>query len=59
MHIAIALLHEGEESYYNMWQKVRSIWRYIAKHYADDYDYFFLSGDDTFVIMEKLYDYLK
>ena len=42
-----------------MWQKIRSIWRYIAKYYADDYDYFYLAGDDAYVVMENLYDYLR
>jgi glycoprotein-N-acetylgalactosamine 3-beta-galactosyltransferase len=55
---AVALPHLGEESYDNMWQKVRSIWRYIRHHYAQEYDYFLLGGDDMLYIPENLYKYL-
>lgn len=48
------LTHRGEESYMNMWQKVRSIWAYIHAHYLRDYDFFHLGGDDLFVIVENL-----
>eukprot|EP01038_Epipyxis_sp_PR26KG_P012927 gene12927-17328_t len=56
---SIHLPHLGDENYDNMWQKVRTIWMYIYKHYINDFDYFFLSGDDTYVIMDNLYDYLE
>jgi glycoprotein-N-acetylgalactosamine 3-beta-galactosyltransferase len=48
------LKHAGNESYQNMWQKVRSLWAYIRLHYADDYDYFHLGGDDMYVLVENL-----
>jgi hypothetical protein len=54
----IDLVHPGEESYKNMWQKSRSIWAYIHKHYLSDYDYFHLGGDDHFVIVENLRQFL-
>ena len=47
------------ESYHNIWQKVRTIWKYIYTHYVQEYDYFLLSGDDTYVIIENLLDYLN
>ena len=50
--------HIGEESYRNMWQKIRNIWRYIHKHYRSEYDYFLLGGDDMYVLMNNLYHYL-
>lgn len=56
---AISLPHEGAEAYGNMWQKVRSIWKFIGEHYADQFDYFFLGGDDLFVIPENLRAYLS
>lgn len=56
---AISLPHEGAEAYGNMWQKVRSIWRFVGEHYADEFDYFFLGGDDLFVIPENLRSYLS
>ena len=55
---AIEILHEGDEHYQNMWQKSRSIWKYIHAHYADTFDYFLLGGDDMFYIVENLRDYL-
>jgi hypothetical protein len=42
------------EDYKNMWMKVRSIWAYIHDHYIDDYDFFYLAGDDTHLIVENL-----
>lgn len=51
---AIHLPHEGPESYDNMWQKTRSILSYMHDNYLEDYDYFYLSGDDTHLIVENL-----
>lgn len=39
---SINIEHEGEEAYDNMWQKSRSIWKYIAANYASHFDYFLL-----------------
>ncbi len=55
---AIALQHEGPESYDNMWSKVRSIWKYVGKHYLNDFDWFFIGGDDMFVLPNNLRTYL-
>ncbi|KAL3938313.1 MAG: hypothetical protein SGBAC_006753 [Bacillariaceae sp.] len=55
---AIDLPHKGEEEYENMWQKVRSIWAYAHDNYIEDFDYFYLAGDDTHVIVENLRAYL-
>lgn len=55
---AFDLPHLGDESYYNMWQKSRSIWKYIHHNYMDDFDYFMLGGDDMYVIMENLHEFL-
>ena len=43
---AIALPHDGPEEYNNMWQKVRSIWKFVGTHYLDDFDFFFQGGED-------------
>jgi glycoprotein-N-acetylgalactosamine 3-beta-galactosyltransferase len=51
--------HEGPEAYNNMWQKVRSIWTYVYNHYYDMYDWFHIGGDDLFLIVENLRDYLE
>jgi hypothetical protein len=50
--------HHGKEAYDNMWQKTRSILAYMFDNYYDDYDYFYLSGDDTHLIVENLRRYL-
>ena len=55
---SIDLVHNGPESYSNMWQKVRSIWAYAHKHYRDDFDYFHICGDDVYVVMDNLRAYL-
>ena len=55
---SIAIPHIGDESYENLWQKVRFIWKYIHHHYINDFDWFMLSGDDTYVVMENLVEYL-
>ena len=56
---ALAIEHEGPEEYNNMWQKSRSIWRYIGEHYGKDFDYFILGGEDLLVIPDNLRAYLK
>jgi hypothetical protein len=55
---SIDIKHEGPESYNNMWQKTRSIWMYVDKHHAEDFDYFYLGGDDIYLIVENLRKYL-
>jgi len=50
--------HEGPEEYGNIWQKVRSIWKYVQTAYAADFDWFFIGGDDLFVIPSNLRAYL-
>ena len=55
---AINLPHYGEEAYNNMWQKTRSIWAYIYDNYMNDYDYFWLGGDDYYLIVENLLKFL-
>jgi glycoprotein-N-acetylgalactosamine 3-beta-galactosyltransferase len=55
---AISIPHDGREEYENMWQKVRSIWKFVARHYLDDFDYYMLGGDDLYVLPENLRAYL-
>lgn len=52
------ITHEGPEEYNNMWQKSRSIWKFIANNYLDSFDFFLLGGDDMFYIIENLRYYL-
>jgi hypothetical protein len=55
---AVDLLHKGKEEYNNLWQKVRSMLAFMYDNYLDDYDYFLLADDDTFIVMENLRNYL-
>ena len=55
---SIDLVHEGPESYDNMWQKVRSMWAYAYDHYLDEYDFFHICGDDTYIVVENLRAFL-
>lgn len=50
--------HSGPESYFNMWQKTRSIWRYVYQHYSN-YEFYHLGGDDLYVIVPNLKAFLK
>ena len=38
--------------------KVRSIWRFVGTHYLEEYDWFFIGGDDLFVLPHNLKTYL-
>ena len=55
---AISLPHDGPEEYRNMWQKVRSIWKFVGQNYLEDFDWFFIGGDDLFVMPHNLKTYL-
>jgi hypothetical protein len=50
--------HEGPEEYNNIWQKVRSIWKYAHSAYGRDFEWMFIGGDDLFVIPSNLRAYL-
>mmetsp|Transcript_3605 Transcript_3605/g.10344 ORF Transcript_3605/g.10344 Transcript_3605/m.10344 type:complete len:464 (+) Transcript_3605:426-1817(+) len=56
---AVSVEFQGPEEYDNIWQKVRSIWRFVHTNYGKDFDYFFIGGDDLFVIPQNLRNYLK
>jgi hypothetical protein len=47
-----------EDAYHNMWQKVRFMWSYIYDNYYNEYDWFHVGGDDMWVIVENLREYL-
>lgn len=55
----ISIHHEGPEEYENMWQKSRSIWKFVGTHYLEDFDFFYLGGDDLFAIPQNLKRYLQ
>ena len=60
----VNIVHEGPESYENMWQKVRAMWSYVYDHYYEKYDWFYigttlhfqnsvykLDGDDLHIVL--------
>lgn len=56
---AISIPHAGNEEYRNMWQKVRAIWRFVARHYLDEFSFFMIGGDDLFLMPQNLRGYLS
>jgi glycoprotein-N-acetylgalactosamine 3-beta-galactosyltransferase len=55
---AVNLPHKGGEFYNNMWQKIRSMWGYALQAYVEEYDWFYIGGDDTYLVVENLRAYL-
>eukprot|EP00658_Telonema_sp_P-2_P036578 TRINITY_DN26427_c0_g1_i2.p1 TRINITY_DN26427_c0_g1~~TRINITY_DN26427_c0_g1_i2.p1 ORF type:complete len:248 (+),score=34.99 TRINITY_DN26427_c0_g1_i2:230-973(+) len=55
---SLKLDHDGPENYGNMWQKVRAIWAMVAEEWAEEYDWFYMCGDDTLVFVKNLMKYL-
>lgn len=51
--------HLGEESYENIWQKVVSIVNFVVRYYRAQFDWFYLSGDDAYLIVENLKHFLS
>mmetsp|Transcript_48179 Transcript_48179/g.139602 ORF Transcript_48179/g.139602 Transcript_48179/m.139602 type:complete len:432 (+) Transcript_48179:138-1433(+) len=54
----ISIPHAGKEEYKNMWQKVRSMWHFVAKHYSEEFGFFVMGGDDMFIMPQNLRNYL-
>ena len=42
-----------------MWQKARGIWKYVHDHFLQDYDYFYIAGDDVYVLVDNFRAYLN
>ncbi|CAJ1942262.1 unnamed protein product [Cylindrotheca closterium] len=55
---AISIPHKGREGYRNMWQKVRSMFQFVGKHYLSQFDWFYIGGDDLVVFPQNLKKYL-
>jgi hypothetical protein len=48
-----------EESYNNMWQKSRGIWKHVHDNLLERFEYFYLSGDDVYLMVNNLRAYLR
>ena len=55
----VSIPHEGDESYDNIWRKIVSIWIHVYRHYITEFDWFYIAGDDAYVIAENMYAYLN
>jgi len=55
---AVDLIHDGEESYKNMWRKTKSVLLYAHDNYLGEYDFFYICGVDMFVLVDNLRAYL-
>eukprot|EP00980_Cylindrotheca_fusiformis_P012525 scaffold3079_cov119-Cylindrotheca_fusiformis.AAC.1 len=51
---ASKLSHIGEESYENLYIKIRAMWFYVYQNFLSDFDIFHIGGDDMYVIPENL-----
>ena len=53
------LAHAGPPGQYSsIWPKVRAMILHLHQHRADDYDYFHISGDDTYLVVDNLRAFL-
>ena len=50
----VVVEQDGEDSYANLWRKIVAIWKYVNRNYVDEFDWFFLADDDTYLIYENL-----
>ncbi|KAG7351705.1 hypothetical protein IV203_007753 [Nitzschia inconspicua] len=50
---------QQDEAYQNMWQKTRYMWKYAYDHFLDDYDYFYISGDDVYLLIDNFRAFLQ
>jgi glycoprotein-N-acetylgalactosamine 3-beta-galactosyltransferase len=55
----VDLPHAGPKEYSNMWQKTTSILAFLYDLYLEEYDFFYLAGDETYLIVENLRSYLR
>jgi hypothetical protein len=58
LSFSIKVEHPGPEAYSTMGLKVWSFLKRIYEDYGDDFDWIFVSGDDTFLMVEHLRQYL-
>ena len=54
----IQLPRDGVHEYSIVWQKVRNALLYVFQYHLTSFDYFHICGDDTYVLVENLRQYL-
>lgn len=55
---SIPSIRAGEDSYDTSWLKLQAVLHFINTNYLDDFDYFFLSSDQVYLIVPNLREYL-
>ena len=58
-HMPTMLEESRAHRYDTIWQKVRNMMAYIYDNFLESFDYFHISGDDTFLIVENLREFLS
>jgi hypothetical protein len=46
------------ENYHEMWLKAQLMWKLVGSTMLDNYDYYVIGGDDLYVVVENLREYL-
>jgi hypothetical protein len=59
LHVQLKHDSKSEGGYRGLWQRTRALIAYLYYHQQQDYDYFHICGDDTFVIVENLRAFLS
>jgi hypothetical protein len=55
----VNFLHQGDEAYEYIWQKIRSVWAYVYNNYYRDFYWFHIGGDDLYLIVKNLCLYVE
>lgn len=55
---AVDIPHAFNETYGNLWNKLRSILSYVYRNHESEFDYFYVVNDDAPVIVENMRRYL-
>ena len=57
-HVHMPNIAFAQHSYNGVFQKVRSMMAYLYDNFLEDYDYFHFLGDDTYLLVDNLKDFL-
>lgn len=45
---------EEEDGYASLWFKVAAVWKYVYAHYLDEFDWFLMADDDSYIHYDNL-----